>query len=86
MKITALTWQCYQVELLVEHALGTIVLQNTKNPLTLIANCMSGSFYLISAMMAQFANMNYEDWFSFAYYLGDIFYRVFVVDKKYFFE
>ena len=42
---------------------------------------MSGAFYLISDMLGQFANLNYEDWFSFAYYLGDIFYRTVAIDK-----
>ena len=59
MKITAMTWQCYQVELLIEYVIGTVVLQNVNNPVLILANCMSSAFYLASDIMAQFANMNY---------------------------
>ena len=81
MRIKNMTWQCYQVELLIEYALGTVVHQNMYNPLLVLANCMSGSFYLISDLLAQFANLNYEDWFSVAYHFGDMFYRTLAIDK-----
>ncbi len=64
-----------------EYVLGTVVAQNMYNPLLILANCMSDLFYLSSDMLGQFANLNYEDWFSFAYILGDIFYRTLAVDK-----
>ena len=51
------------------------------NPLLVLANCLSGSFYLISDLVAQFANLNYEDWFSFAYHFGDMFYRTLAIEK-----
>jgi hypothetical protein len=35
--------------------------------------------------MAEFANLNYSDWFSFAYWLGDLTYRLFVVDSSQYF-
>ena len=86
MRITNMTWQCYQIEKVAEYTLETVVRGNLNNPLVILANCVGESFYITSALVAQFANWNYEDWFSFSYYMGDLFYRMFVIDRSYFFE
>jgi hypothetical protein len=39
MLITNLTWQCYQVELLVEVTVRSIVKPNLANPILILANC-----------------------------------------------
>lgn len=83
MRVTNMTWQCYQVELLVEAVLlrgsGR---DNIMNPLRLVVNCFAESFYIISAVCAQFANLNYMDWFSMSYWAGDLVYRIIVVDHS----
>lgn len=52
MRITNMTWQCYQVELLVEATLKGRVYTNVINPLYLVANCLVESFYITSAVLA----------------------------------
>ncbi len=52
MRITNMTWQCYQVELVIEYAIAAYVMPNTYNPLIILANCMSESFYIVSAILA----------------------------------
>ena len=60
-----------------------MVIKNLFNPVAILANCGSQSFYLVSALLAQFANYNYNDWFSFSYWMGDLFYRVLVVQTTF---
>jgi hypothetical protein len=36
-------------------------------------------FYITSGIMAEIANVFYLDWFSFAYWLGDLLYRFIIV-------
>lgn len=85
MLITNVTWQCYQVELLIEATIKLIVKPNVANPIMILVNCGTQSFYIASALLAQFANFTYADWFSFSYWLGDLTYRFLVVDSsKYF--
>ena len=60
----------------------TVVATNTYNPVLVLTNCLMEFFYIVSGFAAQFANFNYEDWFSFAYWAGDLFYRFMVADHK----
>jgi hypothetical protein len=52
MRITNMTWQCYQVEIVAEYTLKTIVKGNLNNPLVILANCVGESFYIVSALAA----------------------------------
>ncbi|TNV83971.1 hypothetical protein FGO68_gene3100 [Halteria grandinella] len=83
MRITNTTWQCYQVELLVEAVVfrGSVK-TNVLNPLYIVINCAAESFYILSALCAQFANLNYQDWFSMSHWAGDLVYRTIVVDHS----
>ena len=52
MRITNMTWQCYQIEIVAEYTLNTIVRGNLNNPLVILANCVGESFYITSALAA----------------------------------
>ena len=63
----------------------TTVAYNVENPEMVLVNAAVESFSILSAVAAQFANVNYFDWFSFSYWLGDLFYRFLAVDNTGFF-
>jgi len=77
-----MTRQCYEVERMVEFTIQTVVSQNVFNPMLILINCGAELFYIVSALTAQFANINYEDWFSFSFWMGDLVYRVLVADHS----
>jgi len=80
--ITNLTFQCYKVSQLISHTLSYQVMLNVNQPIQLLYNVASQSFYITSALLAQFANFNYHDWFSLFYWFGDIFFRILVVQTN----
>ena len=52
MRITNMTWQCYQVELNMENVYNNQITKNLNNPIAILGNCFSESFYIISALTA----------------------------------
>lgn len=55
---------------------------NVLTPLNLLKNFFSEFFFLSSAATAEFASYYYEDYFSFSYWLGDMVYRILLVDHR----
>ncbi len=82
MLVTNMTWSCYTMWEIAEYTIETTVKNNLFNPVLILVNCFMEFFYIISALVAEFANFNYMDWFSFAYWVGDLLYRIIIVDHS----
>ena len=57
----------------------TEIKKNVMSPKRVGVNIMYEFYYIASDIAAEITNDFYEDWFSFSFWLGDIFYRLFVV-------
>lgn len=58
------------------------MIPNVIEPINLLKNFFSGFYFISSAAVGEFANWYYEDWFSFSYWLGDIVYRILIINNR----
>lgn len=82
MLVTSFTEDCYTSERDIERTVKDHVIDNFKNPMLLVVNLAVEHFYIISALTVLFADFNYEDWFSLFYWMGDLLYRLIIVDHS----
>ncbi len=79
MRMTTLTWQCYNMTVLVEYTLTHQVTDNLLNPIAILYNAAYQFFFIVSDLFAEFSNIIYQDWMSLCYWFGDLLYRTLVI-------
>lgn len=76
---TPIAWRCYLTGTFITYMATTDVRDNLLDPISIGVNAINEFFFIISDIAAEIANDFYNDWFSFAFWLGDLVYRLFVV-------
>ena len=82
MLFTPMTITCYNMGKEIENVVLTDLVPNVEDPTNIFRNVLSEFFFIVSDCIAEFANHYYEDYFSFSYWLGDLFFRIFVADNR----
>ena len=79
VSLTPIAVNCIDAGQNAQYSYERLVRENYIQPGNVFINFLFEFFYIVSDFFAQYANLYYEDWFSFSYHFGDLTYRFVVV-------
>jgi hypothetical protein len=79
---TPIVENCYNMGLYMKESAVDAYNNGELMPLPISSNLLRQSFYLVSDVLGETSNVFYQDWYSFAYYIGDMVYRLVLADSN----